>query len=98
MRLSPLEFIMRSFFLVLHIVVTLLLVSVILLNKNQEEGSFSSDRSTAVRGQRSGSDPITKVIAALVVLFFGCSLMNTWIAKNQHTKIEGLLKNSNNAL
>jgi preprotein translocase subunit SecG len=65
---KPRAKIMREFLLVFHLLVTLVLIGVILIQRGEDAGAGGG--SGGLPGARSGKNPLTRVTAVLAAIFF----------------------------
>jgi protein translocase SecG subunit len=61
---------MRIFLLVLHLLLTLVMISVILIQRGEDANAGSSSGYGAMPGSRSGKSLLTRVTSILAALFF----------------------------
>lgn len=71
---------MRTFFLVLHVMLTLGLIGVILLQRTEASSAFSS---TSFNGPRRGGNFLTKLTAILAISFIANNIILALLVKKE---------------
>jgi preprotein translocase subunit SecG len=88
---KPRAKIMREFLLVFHLLVTLVLIGVILIQRGEDAGAGGG--SGGLPGARSGKNPLTRVTAILAAIFFAdCLGMAILIRKDSQIGTEPIGK------
>jgi preprotein translocase subunit SecG len=72
---------MRNFLLVFHLLVTLVLIGVILIQRGEDAGAGGG--SGGLPGARSGKNPLTRVTAVLAAIFFADCLGMAFLIKDE---------------
>ncbi len=72
---------MRVFLLVFHLLVTLILIGVILVQRGEDAGAGGG--SGGLPGARSGKNPLTRVTAVLAAIFFADCLGMAFLIKEE---------------
>ena len=77
---------MRVFLLVFHLLVTLILIGIILIQRGEDAGAGGGG--SGLPGARSGKNPLTRVTAVLAAIFFA-DCLGMAILIRQESKIGG---------